>query len=359
MNNGVVSALTVDVEDYFQVSGFEDVISRASWENFESRVEESTDRLLEILANACVSATFFMLGWTAERHPNLVRRIQAAGHELGCHSYAHRLVYKCTREEFREDTRRAKKLIEDLSGERVIGYRAPSFSITRRSLWALEILAEEGFEYDSSIYPILRDRYGIPSAPRYPYRILLGDSRASVIESVESIGLLSGNAAGSRPREKGAALSRGGQLAAGSKDMAQQRNNSTDSKDSRDSIVEFPPSTIRLLGLSFPIGGGGYLRLFPQSLFNLAIRHIVERERRPAILYIHPWELDPEQPRLTNGSPLSRFRQYVNLHETENRLKSLLARWRFSCLRDLLVSRFELPVKTVAGLSSWKTRSRS
>jgi len=350
MNGGVVSALTIDVEDYFQVSGFEDVIPRASWDRLEGRVERNTEQLLEILADCRVTATFFILGWTAERYPQLVRRIQAAGHELACHSYSHRLVYQCTPNEFREDTRRAKRLVEDLTGEPVIGYRAPSFSITRKSLWALEILAEEGFQYDSSVFPVFRDRYGIPTAPRYPYRILLGDSRASVIESVESIELLSGKTAGSRPRERGAALSRGGQLAASGSDVTQQLNKSIDSKDStdsKDSIVEFPPSTLRLLGVNLPFGGGGYLRLFPEWAFQRAVKHIIEFEQGPAILYIHPWELDTEQPRLRNGSWLSRFRQYVNLKKTERRLKTLLARWRFSSLRDLLTCLRDIPVRSI------------
>ena len=357
-NNGIVSGLTVDVEDYFQVSGFEAVVPPASWEHFESRVEQNTDRLLEILADTKVVATFFILGWTAERFPQLVRRIQVAGHELASHSFAHRLVYSCSREEFREDTRRAKRAVEDISGQSVIGYRAPSFSITRNSLWALEILAEEGFRYDSSIFPIFRDRYGIPSAPRYPYRILLGDSRASVIESVESIPSLSGKTPGSGQRAAGSEQKLAGswQLAAGSREETQQLNNSTDSMDSRDSkdsrdsrnsMVEFPPSTLRFLGLNFPIGGGGYLRLFPQSVFYRAVYRIVEQDRRPAILYIHPWELDPDQPRFPDGSRLSRFRHYVNLEKTEAKLRTLLAQWRFAPLRELLTRLSDIPIRSI------------
>jgi polysaccharide deacetylase family protein (PEP-CTERM system associated) len=313
-----MSALTIDVEEYFQVSGFEHLIPRASWGNFESRVERETDRLLGILDEHQVAATFFMLGWTTERHPALVRRIQAAGHELGCHSFAHRLVYQCNREEFREDTRRAKRLVEDLAGAAVIGYRAPSFSITRKSLWALEVLAEEGFLYDSSIFPILRDRYGIPTAPRYPFRVPLNGRRCSALESVESIELLSEGEPG--------------------------RNSKFEIRNSN-SIVEFPPSTLRLLGLNLPVGGGGYLRLFPQWAFHRAVNQIINREGKPAILYIHPWELDPNQPRFRNGSRLSRFRQYVNLEETEARLRTVLSLWRFSTLRDLLAQLPEIPVK--------------
>lgn len=345
------NALTVDVEDYFQVSGFEDVIPRASWDTFESRVERNTDRLLEILAEAGVTATFFVLGWTAERHPALVRRIHAAGHELACHSYAHRLVYRCTAKEFREDTHRAKCLVEDLSAQPIIGYRAPSFSITRKSLWALEILAEEGFAYDSSIFPILRDRYGIPSAPRYPYRILLGDYRASALDPVNPVALLGGKAAGRRPMPVG-----GCRLPATGDDAAQQLDAAADSEDS---ILEIPPSTIRLLGVTLPIGGGGYLRLFRESLFHRALRHIIELERKPAVLYIHPWELDPDQPRLRGGAWVSRFRQYVHLDQAEGKLRNLLVRWRFAPIRDLLDSLRDISRVRVSQISARGTARHS
>ncbi len=356
-----MSALTIDVEDYFQVSGFEDLIPRASWGGFESRVERETDRLLGILDDYKVAATFFMLGWTAERHPDLVRRIRAAGHELACHSYAHRLVYQCDREEFREDTRRAKRLVEDLAGDAVIGYRAPSFSITRKSLWALEVLAEEGFLYDSSIFPILRDRYGIPGAPRHPFRVQIpaaseqmlagsrqraaGSKQATTNSKAEVPVSIPPGACCELPASSSQPVSR--QLPAASSSEAQTLYDSTDSSDSRDSIVEFPPSTLRLLGLNFPIGGGGYLRLFPQWAFHRAVNHIVKREGKPAILYIHPWELDSTQPRFRNGSRLSRFRQYVNLEETEPRLRTLLTRWRFTSLRELLARLPGIPVRTL------------
>ncbi len=336
-----VSALTIDVEDYFQVSGFEDVVPRSSWGNFESRVGRETDRLLEILDDYQVVATFFMLGWTAERQPALVRRIQAAGHELACHSYAHRLVYECTREEFREDTHRAKRLIEDLSGAAMIGYRAPSFSITRKSLWALEVLAEEGFLYDSSIFPILRDRYGIPTAPRFPFRVPLNGRRCSAIESVEPVELLSEDRGGRNSKNE-IRNSKMSELI-----PAETGRNNPITQQLDNSIVEFPPSTLRLLGLNLPIGGGGYLRMFPQWAFHRAINQIVDREEKPAILYIHPWELDPTQPRFRNGSWLSRFRQYVNLEETESRLRALLTRWCFTTLRGLLARLPDVPVRTL------------
>jgi polysaccharide deacetylase family protein (PEP-CTERM system associated) len=280
-----LSALTVDVEDYFQVSGFEDVVPRAAWHRYESRVERNTDRVLALCEEAGVRATFFVLGWTAERHPALVRRIHAAGHELGCHSHLHRLVYRLTPAEFREDTHRSKAVVEDLTGAAVLGYRAPSFSITRRSLWALDILAELGFRYDSSVYPILRDRYGIPGAPRHPFALRVGATLAASARAV---------------------------------------------------ILEAPPSTVRWLGMNLPVGGGGYLRLAPEWLFHRALTRLIAREGRPAILYVHPWELDPDQPRIPGSSPLSRFRQYVNLSRTEARLRRLLTAWPFGRLQDVL-----------------------
>ena len=282
--------LTIDVEDYFQVSGFEDVIPRSSWDQLESRVEQNTDRLLELLAEFGVRATFFVLGWTAERHPALVRRIQGAGHELGCHSYSHRLIYRLNRKDFREDTRRAKGLIEDLTGTKVTGYRAPSFSITRKSLWAITILVEEGFEYDSSVFPVFRDRYGIPGTPRFPYWLALRDNIIS----------------GSFREGPGPA------------------------------ILEIPPSTVQWFGITLPMGGGGYLRLCPSWAFHHAIRQLVEIDCQPVVLYLHPWEIDPEQPYITTGSWLSRFRHYVNLDGTEKKLRLLLSRWRFSSAGEFI-----------------------
>jgi len=281
----ITNALTVDVEEYFQVSGFEDVIPRSSWDTFETRVERSTDRLLDVFSRTDVTATFFALGWTAERHPDLIRRIRAAGHEVGCHSYAHRLVYQCSPDEFREDTRRAKGILEDILGEPVVGYRAPSFSITAKSLWALEILVEEGFQYDSSIFPVYRDRYGIPAAPRRPFKVVTSPGSSTTAER---------------------------------------------------SIMEFPLATVRTLGVNLPIGGGGYLRLVPDWVFYRAIGRVVEKDRVPAVLYIHPWELDPDQPRIRSGSWLSRFRHTVNLHTAEQKLTALLHRWRFRSIAVVL-----------------------
>jgi polysaccharide deacetylase family protein (PEP-CTERM system associated) len=270
--------MTVDVEDYFHVSGFADVICPKDWSSFKSRVEANTRKLIDIFAAHRVVATFFVLGWVAERHPRLVQALRRAGHEVACHGHSHKLVYQSTPQEFRTDVRHAKKLLEDLTGTEVVGYRAPSFSIVRDSLWALDILAEEGFQYDSSIFPIRRNRYGIPDAERFPH---------------------------------------------------QWRSNNGKG------LVQFPISTFRMCGVNVPIGGGGYLRLFPYAVTRWAIEHLNKTEGRPAIIYIHPWELDPEQPRV-RGRLISRFRQYVNLRTTESKLRRLLGTFAFQSLRSFL-----------------------
>ncbi len=269
--------MTVDVEDYFQVSAFDSVVSREAWDTFPSRVVANTDRLLRIFDEFNVKATFFMLGWIADRHPALVSAIAKAGHELASHGYEHRLVYEQTPEAFRDDVRRAKRLIEDQSGQPVRGYRAPSYSITRRSLWALDVLVEEGYAYDASIFPIRHDRYGIPDAPRHTHVM----TRAA------------------------------GQL------------------------TEAPPSTVRVAGTNLPVAGGGYFRLLPYQWTRWGIRRINEQEGKPAIFYLHPWEIDPEQPRL-KASALSRFRHYRNLDKTEGRLRRLLTQFSFAPLATLV-----------------------
>jgi polysaccharide deacetylase family protein (PEP-CTERM system associated) len=267
----IVNGMSIDVEDYFQVSAFEGVAPRHRWGSFESRVTANTERLLAIFAEADVHATFFVLGWVAEQYPSLVARIAAAGHEVACHSHAHRLVYDLTRTAFRNDLRRAKDAIESAAGAPVHGYRAPSYSITPRSLWALDILIEEGFRYDASIFPIHHDRYGIPLSPRHPYLL---------------------------HRE-------GGQL------------------------IEVPASTVRLGPLNLPIAGGGYFRLLPYAWTRWGIRSVNERERRPVIFYLHPWEIDPDQPRLRAGLT-TRIRHYGNLGKTERRIRRLLGEFRFA-----------------------------
>jgi polysaccharide deacetylase family protein (PEP-CTERM system associated) len=273
----VLNALTIDVEDYFQVSAFADVVPSSQWTSFESRVCGNTDRVLEILAGAGVHGTFFVLGWVAERFPSLVRRIHDAGHELASHSYDHRLVYDTTPKAFAADLRRARAAIEDAAGTRVDGYRAPSYSITEKSLWALDVLVEQGYRYDASIYPIRHDRYGIPGWSRHIHRV----ERA------------------------------GGW------------------------IWEVPGSTISRAGTNLPIGGGGYFRLLPYAWTRSGIASLNKREGRPAIFYLHPWEIDPDQPRIQAGM-LSQFRHYSNLVKTETRLRRLLGEFRFGRVADVL-----------------------
>lgn len=269
-----VGVVSVDVEDYFHAESFSDIVERSRWDSYASRVEPNTRRLLEVLAKLNVRGTFFVLGWVAERFPGLVREIAAGGHELGCHSYWHRLIYKLDPAEFREDTRRAKDVIEQISGEPVRGYRAPTYSVVDGSLWALEILSELGFSYDSSIFPIQHDRYGIPDAPRAPFRF---------------------------------------QTPSGS-------------------MTEFPITTFRLAGHNLPVGGGGYLRLLPQIYTRLGLQR-VQREGLPSVIYIHPWEIDPDQPRLA-GRLSSRLRHYTNLSRTLERFQSVLQAGSYTSFRD-------------------------
>ncbi|MEP7116483.1 MAG: XrtA system polysaccharide deacetylase [Acidobacteriota bacterium] len=273
----VLNAMTIDVEDYFHVSAFAGVVEQHQWTSFESRVCRNTDRILDLFAAADVHATFFVLGWVAERFPELVRRIHAAGHELASHSYDHGLVYDKTPDSFRADLRRAKAAIGEACGVAVTGYRAPSYSVVERSLWALDVLVDEGYTYDSSIYPIRHDRYGIPTWERHIHRV---ERRA------------------------------GG-------------------------LWELPGSTVRHFNMNMPMGGGGYFRLLPYRWTSRGIRHLNDQEQRPAIFYLHPWEVDPEQPRLA-ASALSRFRHYRNLDQTEARLRRLLGEFAFGTIAQVL-----------------------
>jgi polysaccharide deacetylase family protein (PEP-CTERM system associated) len=269
------NVISVDVEDYFHVEAFSDIVDRKNWDQYPSRVEANTKRILDLLDESGVKGTFFVLGWVAERYPNLVREIVSRGHELACHSYWHRLIFNLEPKEFREDTLRAKAVLEQAAGLPVYGYRAPSFSIVTSSLWALEILAESGFTYDSSIYPIHHDTYGIPSAPRAPFRI---DTPAGP-------------------------------------------------------IMEYPMSTFRMLGKhNLPVGGGGYLRMLPFWYTKLGCRRL-QSEKVPLVVYIHPWEIDPDQPRLP-GRRKSVLRHYTNLKKTAGRLRRLLQSGQFASFRE-------------------------
>ncbi|WP_199263552.1 XrtA system polysaccharide deacetylase [Desulfobulbus oligotrophicus] len=266
----MINYFTVDVEDYFQVAAFERIVSPGKWDGYVSRVERNVDFLLDMLDEHGVKGTFFVVGWTAERYPDMVRTIAARGHELGCHSYAHKKIYDLTPEEFRADTARAKDILENITGQPITGYRAPTYSITKRSLWALDILQELGFTWDSSIFPVVHDQYGIPDAPRFRFKWPDHD------------------------------------------------------------LVEYPMSTMPALGQNIPVSGGGYFRIFPYWFTRMALRKINSREQQPFIFYLHPWEVDPEQPRMNNAGWKSRFRHYCNLDKTASRLKRLLTDFRFA-----------------------------
>jgi polysaccharide deacetylase family protein (PEP-CTERM system associated) len=268
---GPLNAMTVDVEEHFQVSAFERVIERESWSDRPSRVQANTERLLDLFEETGVRATFFVLGWIAQRKPDLVRRIADRGHEIGSHGYSHSLVYDQQPEVFREETARSKILLEEIAGRPVTGYRAASFSIGWRNLWALDVLAELGFRYDSSLFPVYHDRYGMPGAPRRIHEV----------------------------------TTPGGST-----------------------LVEVPPSTLRFGRANLPVAGGGYLRLFPELLSHWAIRRLNRREGMPAVVYVHPWELDPAQPRI-RAPLLSRLRHYGGLRGMEAKLRRLLVRFRF------------------------------
>ena len=274
----MTNALTFDVEEYFHAEVFAGVVRPERWPTLESRVVETTERLLEVLAEGATSATFFILGGVAERHPKLVRAIRSGGHEVACHGYGHQMITRQSPAEFTEDVRRAKGILEDTTGVAVIGYRAPTFSVVRETLWSLEVLVELGFLYDSSIFPIVHDRYGIPDAGRFPHRLTVGPG----IE-----------------------------------------------------ITEFPLSTVSWSGGRFPVAGGGYFRLFPYRFTRWAIRRLNEHEGQPALVYLHPWEIDPGQPRLPVGR-VAQFRHSVNTGSTEGRLRRLIRDFRFAPAREVL-----------------------
>ena len=271
MDNGnIVNAMSVDVEDYFQVSAFEKHIPHSDWDRFECRVEANTHRILDLFSEQGCKATFFTLGWIAERYPGIVRRIVAEGHELASHGYEHIRVTQQNREQFSEDVVRTKAILEDIGGTPVRGYRAASYSIGRDNLWALEVLQETGHEYSSSIYPIRHDLYGMPEAQRFAHHI-----------------------------------------------------NGLD-------ILEIPVTTIELRGNKFPCGGGGYFRLFPYRLSRWALNHVNRIDGQPCNFYFHPWEIDPDQPRQSGISFRTRFRHYLNLRRVESRLRALLNDFNWS-----------------------------
>jgi len=275
----MINALTFDIEEYFHAEVFAGVVRPEAWPTLPSRVVGATERLLDLLDEAKSHATFFVLGWVAERQPRLVRAIADRGHEIACHGYGHQMITRLSRSQFEADVRRAKAAVEDAAGTTVIGYRAPTFSVVRETLWSLEVLVETGFRYDSSIFPIVHDRYGIPNAPRFPHRVAAGPGMA---------------------------------------------------------IAEFPLSTVAGFRWRFPVAGGGYLRLWPYAVTGWALRHLNTREGQPAMVYLHPWEIDAGQPRLPIGRR-AQFRHSVNTGvSTVTKLRRLLRDFQFAPVRDVL-----------------------
>jgi polysaccharide deacetylase family protein (PEP-CTERM system associated) len=276
----ITHAMTVDVEDYYQVAAFADVVKPEEWSQWPSRVVPNTEKLLDLFAEQNLQITFFILGWVAERHPELVRKIQAGGHEIASHGYSHKFVYSQTPDVFREETRKSKQILEDITGERVLGYRAASYSITQKSLWALDILAELGFTWDSSIFPTHHDNYGIPGSPEVPYRLITAHGE----------------------------------------------------------LTEFPLTTAKIGRFAVPAAGGGYFRQYPYFLSKWLFDRASEHGQKPQIFYLHPWEIDPDQPRIPNARWFSRFRHYTNLARTEPRLRAMLSDFKFGTLSESLAS---------------------
>jgi polysaccharide deacetylase family protein (PEP-CTERM system associated) len=266
----IVNAMSVDVEDYFQVGAFEKIIRRDDWDKLPGRVVRNTEKILDIFAEAGVKATFFTLGWVAARHPQLIRRMAAEGHEIASHGMSHVRAFLQSRQEFQADVRQSKALLEDISGGRVLGYRAASFSIGADNMWALDVLAEENYSYSSSVYPIRHDHYGMPGAPRFTFKPLAA----------------------------------------------------------RD-FIEVPLTTIEILGRRLPSAGGGYFRLLPYWLSRWAMKRVNEKDNAPCMFYFHPWEIDPDQPRPAGVGFKSRFRHYTNLDVMEEKLRAVLGDFKW------------------------------
>ena len=279
----ITNAISIDVEDYFQVSAFEHSIDRNNWDKLEHRVAANMDKVLALFDETDVKATFFILGWVAERYPEIVDKIVKNGHELASHGYGHQRVTDLSRDQFKEDISRAKKILQDLSGLDVKGYRAPSYSIGKENIWALEVLAETGHEYSSSIYPIQHDHYGYPEAPRFTF------------------------------------------------------------KDKKTGLVEIPITTMKFMNRMFPAGGGGFFRFYPYSITRWAINRVNKNDLQPTVFYLHPWEIDPTQPRQKNISSKTRFRHYLNLDKTENRLRQLLSDFNWGRMDDVFINGKEIP----------------
>lgn len=279
----MINALSVDVEDYFQVSAFEKLINRQDWDDLEHHVANNISRLLQIFDRSGVKATFFVLGWVAERYPQIVDKIVEQGHELASHGYGHQRVTDLTQDAFIADVTRAKEILEGISGHKVKGYRAPSYSINEKNNWALKILKETGHEYSSSIYPIKHDHYGYPSAPRFVFR------------------------------------------------------------DQKTGLVEIPITTMKFMSRLFPAGGGGFFRFYPYAVSRWAIQRVNEMDQQSTVFYLHPWEIDPDQPRQKNITAKTRFRHYLNLDKTESRLQRLLEDFDWGRMDEVFINDKTIP----------------
>ncbi|MFH1148237.1 MAG: XrtA system polysaccharide deacetylase [Pseudomonadota bacterium] len=300
-----INALTIDVEDYFQVHAFSRTVRIEDWPRYECRVEQNTQKILGILSESGIRATFFILGWIAERYPGLVKMIAEQGHEIASHGYRHELVGNQTPDQFRTDVAKTKQVLEGVTGGEIMGYRASTYSITKETSWALQVLAEEGHKYDSSIFPVLHDVYGFPEAPRFPFRVNFN-----------------GHANNPFP---------GPPSKAPSPSMGEARGEG--------GLWEFPISTVRVLGQNLPVAGGGYFRLFPYWLTRTSLKHINDAEGHAFIFYVHPWEFDPGQPRVEGAPVKARFRHYLNLAKVEDRFRRLLHDFKFAPVRDLIQER--------------------
>ncbi|MGD9874709.1 MAG: XrtA system polysaccharide deacetylase [Kiritimatiellia bacterium] len=320
------NALSIDVEEWFCVSNFAKIIWPEDWPNMESRIEMQIGRILDILGQHSVKATFFILGWVAERHSEMVRNIALAGHEIATHGYGHQLVSDLTPEQFREDLAWSLRLIREITGIDCRGYRAPSFSIRRDMTWAWEILAEQGIEYDSSVFPVLHDRYGEPDAPRFSYRVWPRNSCSSS-EKCGFDGAKPSNAA------SGVILNSGG-LRSARRSEALCEGRVATANQSAKTIIEIPPATVRIAGRNIPVAGGGYLRLYPCWATKQAIQRI-NREEHAAVVYLHPWELDPGQPR-PPVSKLKLWRHHAGIGSLEDKLHRILSDFEFGPLGEVV-----------------------
>lgn len=285
-NTFISNALTIDVEDYFQVSAFSNIINKKNWDEKECRIEKNIDNIISILDLKKIKATFFTLGWIAERYPSMIKKILMEGHELASHGYAHEKVSEISKSDFYQDVTRAKGILEDIGGKQINGYRAPSFSIAEKNFWAMEILSETGHRYSSSIYPVKHDHYGSPNAPRFPYKVF-------------------------------------------------------------SELLEVPPTTVKLFGRNFPASGGGYFRLLPYSISKKMLDHVNSSENKPVVFYFHPWEIDSHQPKISNLSIKARFRHYKNIEKMEEKIKKLVEDFHWDRMDNIFLKKISVEKITI------------